>query len=77
MPAGIVNTYFQLASQIRCMKNAMTRKALVQETAIMNVLLTTGSTLLSQKSKKVRNDAVVSTHKAMNTAMYLPLPPWS
>ncbi len=32
---GTVNTYFQLASHKRCMKNKMTNMALVQETAII------------------------------------------
>ena len=33
--AGIVSTYFQLASYFTCMKNRITSIALVHETAIM------------------------------------------
>ena len=36
MAAGIVSTYFQLASHSKCMKKEMTNIALVQETTIMN-----------------------------------------
>ena len=35
MLAGMVSTYFQLASHFRCMKNKITSDAFVQETAIM------------------------------------------
>ena len=35
MLAGIVNTYFQLASQSKCMKNSITSSALQHDTAIM------------------------------------------
>ena len=41
-PAGIVSTYFQLASYLTCMKNRITSIALVQQTAIMNVQPTCG-----------------------------------
>ena len=40
--AGIVSTYFQLASQIKCMKNEITSIAFVHETAIMNTQPTAG-----------------------------------
>ena len=41
--AGIVSTYFQLASQKTCMKKTTTSIAFVQETAIMNAQPTCGS----------------------------------
>ena len=41
-PAGIVSTYFQLASYFTCMKNRITSIALVQETAIMKAQPTCG-----------------------------------
>jgi hypothetical protein len=40
--AGIVNTYFQFASQIKCMKKEITNVAFMQEIAIITVQLTTG-----------------------------------
>ena len=41
--AGIVRTYFQLASQKTCMKKRTTSIAFVHETAIMNAQPTCGS----------------------------------
>ena len=42
MAAGIVSTYFQLASHKMCMKNKITNSALVHETAIMSIRLSAG-----------------------------------
>ena len=42
MAAGIVSTYFQLASHQTCMKNSTTSIAFVQETASMKAQPTWG-----------------------------------
>ncbi len=72
--AGMVSTYFQLASHTKCMKKAITSRAFVQETAIMNAQPTVRGNMLCHQSKYVRNEKVVSTQRARKTRMYFPTP---
>jgi hypothetical protein len=65
-----VSTYFQLASYFRCMKNSITSRAFVHDTAIIKAQLTLGVSLKGHgtgKSEYVQNDIAVRTHKARNT----------
>ncbi len=73
--AGTVNTYFQFASQIKCMKKQITSIAFVHDTAIMNTQPTAGVSLKGHSEEYVKNDMVVSTQSATNTMRYLPVPP--
>lgn len=67
--AGTVSTHFQLASHFKCIKNMITSMAFVQETNIMNARLASIGTRSRQKSKYVRNDNDVSTHRLTKTAI--------
>ncbi len=49
--AGIVSTYFQLASHQMCMKNKITNSALEHETAIINIRLSAGVKFARHQSK--------------------------
>ena len=74
MLAGIVSTYFQFASQIKCMKNSITSSAFAQETAIMIVHPTAGLDMIASELPAAKEMAV-STQRAINTEMNLPVPP--
>ena len=73
MPAGMVNTYFQLASQIKCMNTRITSIALTQETPIMKIHV--GAFAKGHQGCTVKNEQVVSAQSARKTNRYLPSPP--
>ena len=69
--AGIVNTYFQLASHFRCMKNRITSIALPQETAIMPAQALAGIVCLIDELPS-QNETPVRTTRPPKTAIYVP-----
>jgi hypothetical protein len=79
MLAGIVKTYFQLASHSICMKNKITSIALAQDTAIIAAHIVAGELCRKDSLLPTAKEIAVNTHKAMNTMTYLPTPPcaWS
>ncbi len=75
MLAGIVKTYFQLASHSMCMKNKITSIALAHDTAIIMAHIVPGKLCLRCSLLPTANEIAVNTHSAMNTITYLPTPP--
>ena len=66
--AGNVRTYFQFASQSRCMKNMITRSAFMHETAIITAQV--ASSDLVCISRNVMNETNVSPISAPHTIRY-------
>lgn len=75
MAAGIVRTYFQLASHIRCMKTMMTSIAFAQDTPIMKIHV--GALANGHHVWVVINEQAVRAQRHRKTTPYLPSPPWS
>ncbi len=63
--AGIVSTYFQLASHHKCMKHRITSIAFVHETPIIKIQVGLLSNV--QYSDTVMNEQNVSMHRQKNT----------
>ena len=73
MAAGIVSTYFQLASHSKCMKNRITNIAFTQDTPIIKIHV--GALSKGHQSCVVMKEHAVSAHKHTNTTPYFPNPP--